>query len=75
MAILNDTHIGEAQADGHAHPENLRTAIRQILAIEPRPAAVIVNGGRPPPVAQDGSRRRSANSLRRLSSRLRRGAQ
>jgi len=44
VAILNDTHIAEGHADDHAHPRNLRLAIGQILALDPRPAAVIING-------------------------------
>jgi len=44
VAILNDTHIAEGHADDHAHPSNLRLAIGQILALDPRPAAVIING-------------------------------
>ncbi len=44
IAILNDTHIAEGHPDDHAHPSNLRLAIEQILVLDPRPAAVIING-------------------------------
>lgn len=51
VAILNDTHINAVLPPGKGsqrvqeqHPANLRQAVREILALPRRPAAVIING-------------------------------
>lgn len=70
VAILNDTHIGEMHADGHAHPENLRTAIAQILALDPRPVGVIINGDLAMSVGTPGDYRRFADLIAPLRAAL-----
>lgn len=44
VAILNDVHIDKSHGPDHAHPKNLQLAIKQILALPKRPAAIIING-------------------------------
>jgi 3',5'-cyclic AMP phosphodiesterase CpdA len=58
VAILNDTHIAEGHADDHVHPRNLRLAIDGILALTPRPAAVVINGDLAMSVGTPGDYRR-----------------
>ncbi|MCA9059920.1 MAG: metallophosphoesterase, partial [Planctomycetaceae bacterium] len=42
--LLNDTHIGEKHPPDSAVPSHLRQAVDEILKLERRPAAVIING-------------------------------
>lgn len=44
VVILNDTHIGEKQGADHIHPQHLQQAVKAILALPRKPAAIIVNG-------------------------------
>lgn len=44
VVLLNDTHIGEKQGPDHIHPQNLQRAVKEILSLPRKPAAVIVNG-------------------------------
>lgn len=70
VAILNDTHIAEQHGDDHAHPRNLRLAIEQILALAPRPAAVIINGDLAMSVGTPGDYRRFADLIAPLRASL-----
>jgi len=44
VAILNDTHIPANPADDPAHGANLKQAVKHLLELPVRPAAVLVNG-------------------------------
>lgn len=60
VAIINDTHVGEQHGDGHPHAENLRAAVRQVLELPRRPAAVVINGDLAMSVGTPGDYRRFA---------------
>ncbi len=42
VVLLNDTHIGEKQGPDHIHPQNLQRAVKEILSLPRKPAAIIV---------------------------------
>jgi Icc protein len=42
--ILNDTHIGEKHPTDSPVPSNLRQAVNELLQLERKPAAVLING-------------------------------
>lgn len=44
IAILNDTHIGAGHTPSAAVPSHLRETVAWLVALERRPAAVVING-------------------------------
>lgn len=44
IAILNDTHIGQKQPADSQNPSHLRETVKWLLALDKRPAALLING-------------------------------
>jgi 3',5'-cyclic-AMP phosphodiesterase len=44
VAILNDTHIGQKQPADSQNPSHLRETVKWLLALDKRPAALLING-------------------------------
>lgn len=44
IAILNDTHIGQKHPSDSQNPSHLRETVKWLLALEKRPALVVING-------------------------------
>ena len=44
LYLLNDTHIGEKHPPNSAIPSHLRQVVDELLALERKPAAVLING-------------------------------
>lgn len=44
IAILNDTHIGQKQPPGSQNPSHLHETVKWLLALDQRPAALLING-------------------------------
>lgn len=44
IAILNDTHIGQKQPADSQNPSHLRETVKWLLALDKRPAVVLING-------------------------------